>query len=99
MSEAGEWSRRGAHARLEGKYKEKRDCSYGGASADWRRAALQTESKLIRSWVFKGAQQSGGQGGGGVGAVAPGVPHSLSLVLTKYNLSKITRYHRLPCAH
>lgn len=29
-----------AHARLQGKYKETRDCSYCGASADWRRAAL-----------------------------------------------------------
>lgn len=29
-----------AHARLQGKYEETGDCSYCGASADWRRAAL-----------------------------------------------------------
>lgn len=56
MTEAGKWSGGAdeaaaaaaaaegpegpAHARLQGKYKETRDCSYCGASADWRRAAL-----------------------------------------------------------
>ena len=64
VAEAGRWSAAAAeeaaegpeartHAGLQGKWKETRDCSYCGASADWRRAALQhTESVFIRSrWI------------------------------------------------
>lgn len=50
MTEAEKWSGAADEAAegaggartcgLQGKYKETRDCSYCGASADWRRAAL-----------------------------------------------------------